>query len=276
MTTLAALVAEIATSLRAAGIENARGEARLLVEAATGLDRTAQLRNPDQAVEAPGALALAARRAAREPMAYILGRREFWGREFAVGQGVLVPRPETETLIEAVLEAMPDRQAPLRLVDLGTGTGCLLLTLLELYPNAQGFGVDRSPAALRYAAANRAAFGLARRATLIRGNWLEALAGPFDLVVANPPYIGTAELRDAETGHEPEGALLAGADGLDAYRAIVRPAFAALAPGGLLAFEIGAGQGDAVRRLVGEAGFGDVGLRTDLAGRARVVTARRA
>lgn len=276
MTTLAALVGEIAACLRAAGIENARGEARLLVEAATGMDRIAQLRTPDQPVAAEAALALATRRAAREPMAYILGRREFWGRAFAVGPGVLVPRPETETLVEAVLEAMPDRRAPLRMVDLGTGTGCLLLTLLELYPAAFGIGVDRSPVALRYAAANRAAFGVGRRAALVQGNWLEALAGPFDLVIANPPYIGTAEQRDPETGHEPDEALIAGADGLDAYRAIVRPAFAALAPGAFLAFEIGAGQAEPVRSLLGEAGFGGPDLRTDLAGRARVVTARRA
>ncbi len=276
MTTLAALVQEIAALLRAAGIENARAEARLLVEAATGLDRTAQLRSPDQPVEASGALALAKRRAAREPMAYILGRREFWGRDFAVGPGVLVPRPETETLVEAVLEALPDRQAPLRLVDLGTGTGCLLLTLLGLYPKARGVGVDRSPVALRYAATNRAAHGLERRAALVQGDWLEALAGPFDLVIANPPYIGTAELRDPETGHEPAMALIAGDDGLDAYRAFVGPAARALVPGGMLAVEIGAAQAAAVRGLFVAAGLVDLRERADLAGLARIVTGRRA
>jgi release factor glutamine methyltransferase len=276
VTTVEGLVAELAALLRAAGIENARGEARLLVEAATGLDRTAQLRTPDQPVEAPAAHALAVRRAAREPLAYILGRREFWGRDFAVGPGVLVPRPETETLVEAVLEALPDRRAALRLVDLGTGSGCLLLTLLDLYPAAFGIGVDRSPAALRYAAINRVALGLERRAALVQGDWLQALAGPFDLVVANPPYIGSGEARDAETRHEPEAALIAGRDGLDAYRAIVGAAASALRPGGLVALEIGWAQAPAVTDLARSAGLGEVGVRADLAGRARVVIGRRA
>lgn len=270
------LVALVASRLRAAGIAEARAEARLLVEAATGLDRTAQLCHPDWPVEGAATLALAARRAAREPMAYILKRREFWGRDFAVGPGVLVPRPETETLVEAVLEALPDRRAALRLVDLGTGSGCLLLTLLDLYPAAFGIGVDRSGAALGYAMVNRAAFGLERRAALVQGDWLEALAGPFDLIVVNPPYIGSGEVRDAETRHEPEAALIAGEDGLDAYRAIVGAAALALRPGGLLALEIGWAQASAVTDLARTAGLGEVGVRADLAGRARVVTGRRA
>ncbi len=274
-TTVAELVALVAARLRAAGILQARVEARLLVEAATGIDRSAQLREPHAPVEAAEVLALAARRQAREPMAYILGRREFFGREFAVGPGVLVPRPETETLVEAVLEALPDRRAPLRLADLGTGSGCLLLTLLEHFPSALGVGVDRSWKALAHARINRRALGLERRALLVQGDWLEALAGPFDLIVANPPYIGSGEVRDAETRHEPKAALIAGEDGLDAFRSITARATAALRPGGLLALEIGATQARAVIGLGKSAGLVGTCVRADLAGRARVVTGRR-
>lgn len=275
MPTLAALVDAVAATLRAAGIEPARSEARLIVTAATGHDRTRQLAEPDREVAAAPALALAERRAAREPMAYIIGSREFWGLDFAVGPGVLVPRPETETLIEAVLEGFADRTAALRLADLGTGSGCLLFTLLTLYPNAIGIGIDRSARALAWAACNRQQLGLQRRAFLVQGHWLDALHGPFDLVVANPPYIAVAEARDPETVFEPEAALLAGADGLDAYRAIAGPSFAALRQGGLIVLEIGAGQAETVARLLAAVGFGEVGRRLDLAGLDRVIVARR-
>jgi len=275
MPTLAALVDAIAGTLRAAGIDNARSEARLIVAAATGLDRSRQLAEPDRAVEAGPALALADRRAAREPMAYLTGSREFWGLGFWVGPGVLVPRPETETLIEAVLEALPEQQLPLRLLDLGTGSGCLLLTLLTLYPEATGIGVDRSAAALRWALRNRRQLGLEHRALLVQGSWLDAVQGPFDLVVANPPYIETAEARDPETAFEPEAALLAGADGLDAYRAIAGPAVSVLRPGGLIVLEIGAGQAPAVAAILEAAALAAVDRRNDLAGRPRAIIARR-
>jgi release factor glutamine methyltransferase len=265
----------VAARLREAGIEEPRAEARLIVAAATGLDRAQQLTHGDRQVLPEAALALARRRAAREPMAYILGRREFWGLDFRVGPGVLVPRPETETLIEAVLQAPPARDAPLRLLDLGTGSGCLLLTLLTLYPDAIGIGIDRSAAALAWAARNRAALGLDARALFVQGNWLDAVRGPFDLVVANPPYIAPDEPRDPETGHEPESALLAGADGLDAYRAIAPAAATALRPNGLLVLEIGATQRAAVTAILAAAGFADIDCRADLAGRPRAVLARR-
>jgi release factor glutamine methyltransferase len=273
-TTVADLVGQVAAILRAAGIENARAEARLIVAKVTGLDRTRQLTEPSRQVEPAPALALARRRAAREPMAYLLDVREFWGLDFAVGPGVLVPRPETETLIEAVLGTFPDRSCPLRLLDLGTGSGCLLLTLLKLYPDAIGIGVDRSAQALGWAATNRRNLDLERRALLVQGDWLDPLQGPFDLVVANPPYIAPGEARDLETTYEPEAALLAGPDGLDAYRAIARPATAALRPGGLLALEIGASQAAPVTALLARAGLHNIVTHPDLAGRPRCVTGR--
>lgn len=275
MASVGDLVDRISRELRQAGIERPRSEARLIVEAATGLAAARQLSRRELEVVAEPALALAARRVAREPMAYLLGRREFWGIEFLVGPGALVPRPETETLIEAVLEALPQRSRPLCLVDLGTGTGCLLLTLLTLYPKAVGIGVDRSLQALRWAQANRRRLGLEGRALLIQSSWLDAVKGPLDVVVANPPYIAPGEPRDPETGHEPEAALLAGTDGLEAYRAIAAPARAALRPGGCIVLEIGAAQGSAVTGMLAAAGFTDIACRLDLADRPRAVFARR-
>lgn len=277
-TSVAALTEAIARKLRAAGIEAARREARLIVAHVTGLSIARQVAGRDAGIDAEAvraAMALARRRAAREPMAYILGRREFWGREFVVGPGVLVPRPETETVIETVLEALPERERKLVLLDLGTGTGCLLLTLLALYPEAAGIGLDRSAEALAYAALNRRAHGLEERALLVRGDWLKAIRGPFDLIVANPPYIAPGEPRDIETRHEPEAALLAGADGLDAYRAIAAPAHAALRPGGFIALEIGAGQKADVSAILAEAGFLGIACHADLAGLPRCIAARR-
>ncbi len=273
MPCLAALVDAVAARLRAAGIDEARREARLIVTAATGLDRTRQLAEPHREVAAEPTLALAERRAAREPMAYLTGSRGFWDLDFAAGPGVLVPRPETETLIEAVLEACPDRRTALCLADLGTGSGCLLLTLLTLYPAAVGIGVDRSSDALAWAARNRAALGLDGRALLVQGNWLDGVRGPFDLIVANPPYVAVDEPRDPETRHEPAAALLAGADGLAAYRAIAPAAAAVLRPNGLVVLEIGATQGAAVTAILAAAGLADITCRPDLAGRPRAVIA---
>jgi release factor glutamine methyltransferase len=271
---VAALVDAIAAVLRGAGIDEPRPEARLIVTHTTGVDRTRQLSDPCRLVEPGPALALASRRANREPMAYLLGHREFWGLDFAVGPGVLVPRPETETVIEAVLAELPDRNAKLRILDLGTGSGCLLLTLLTLYPAAVGVGIDRSGEALAWAVRNRRALGLDGRSLLVQGDWLAAVRGPFDLAVANPPYIAPTETRDPETAHEPEAALLAGADGLLAYRAIAGPALAALRPGGRIVLEIGAGQAEAVTSILAGAGFTGITCRHDLAGLPRAVVAQ--
>ena len=195
-------------ALAAAGIDNVRFEARLLLAHAAGL--SAEQLIARGAEPAPGAVAerlrvLAARRILREPMAYILGEREFWGLPFKVSPAVLVPRPDSETLIEAALALLPDRQRPWRIVDLGLGSGCLLLTLLREYPAASGVGLEISEEALAVAEANAQALGVAARARLVSGDWRQPgwqqrLGGPFDLLVSNPPYIEARDDRAADAG----------------------------------------------------------------------------
>ncbi len=279
MPSAAALLCAATRSLRLAGIEAPRAEARLLLRAATGWTPERLLSEPHGAVPEAAAHRLAhlvEARAARTPMAYVLGEREFWSLRLRVGPGVLVPRPETETLVEAALEALPDRAARLRILDLGTGSGCLLLALLHEYPNALGVGVDRSAAALAIAADNARTLGLADRALLLRGDWGRALGGRFDLLVANPPYVATDELRvlaPEVVRHEPVPALDGGPDGLDAYRAVLPDLLRLRAPGGLACLEIGAGQEPALRALFEAAGL-EVAARPDLAGIPRCLVLR--
>ena len=279
MTTIAQVLCAATRRLRAAGIEGARAEARLLLRHVTGLPAEVLVADRDRALEGE-ALArfevLVARRAAREPMAYILGEREFWSLPLFVGPGVLVPRPETETLVEAALVAFPDRRAPLRILDLGAGSGCLLLALLREYPNASGVGVDRSAEALAHAARNARRHGLDGRALLVRGDWGRGLAGPFELIVANPPYVASGELTELApevARYEPRAALDGGADGLDAYRAILPDLPRLLAPAGVACLEIGAGQATALAALAEVGGF-RVAVRPDLAGIARCLVLR--
>ncbi|WP_299815124.1 peptide chain release factor N(5)-glutamine methyltransferase [uncultured Jannaschia sp.] len=225
---------------------------------------------------APDARTLAgwiARRAAREPVSHILGRRAFWNHEFRVTADVLDPRPETETLVEQALAA------PFaRVLDLGTGSGCILLSLLAERPAATGLGTDLSEAALDVARENAAALGLADRAAFRRADWLAGVEGRFDLVVSNPPYIAEAELPALapELGFEPALALSPGGDGLDAYRTIARDAPERLTPGGRLMVEIGPTQADAVSALFAGAGLTDIAVCRDLAGRDRVVAGGKA
>ncbi len=246
----------------------------------TGLARERLLGWPETPLPPDAAAALARaveRRASREPLAYVTGKREFYGRAFEVVPGVLVPRPETETLVDAAREAFPDPGAELRVLDIGVGTGCLLLTVLDLYPRAAGTGTDIADAALACAAANAAALGLAGRAELRRAVWTEGVAGPFDLVLGNPPYIPTAEIDALEPEvavHEPRLALDGGPDGLDAYRAILADLPRLLAPGGVTLLEIGRGQEEALLPLAAAAGF-DAATRPDLAGIARCLDLRR-
>lgn len=268
-----------AAILRAAGIDSARLDARLIVGAATGWSREQLLVEPrrvpgEAAFEAIAAMV--ARRASREPLSHILGTREFWSLPFRVTPDVLTPRPESETLVEAVCVRARERQAPATLLDLGTGSGCLLLASLSEFPRATGTGVDRSAAALSVAAGNAAALGLAGRVRWHQGNWAEGLDGRFDVIMSNPPYIAggdIAGLDDEVARYEPRMALDGGRDGYDAYRALMPDVRRLLAPGGFAAFEVGAGQADAVVALVASSGLKPAGTRRDLAGIARVVLA---
>lgn len=280
MTTLAEALCAATRRLRAADIDAPRAEARLLLRAATGLSPEALVVERDRRLD-PAAFArfeaLVARRAAREPMAYLLGEREFWSLPVLVAPGVLVPRPETETLVEAALACVQDRTAPLRILDLGTGSGCLLLALLHELPNARGLGVDRSERALALAAENARRLGLARRAFFVAGDWGRALSGTFELVVANPPYVASDELADLApevARHEPRLALDGGPDGLSAYRALLPDLVRLLAPGGVACLEIGKGQAPTLRALFEAAGFA-VATRPDLAGIPRCLVLRR-
>lgn len=258
---------------------NAALDARLITAAALGIDPSDLLRLDETVVDPAAAgriAALAARRAAGEPVARLLGVREFWSLPFALSAETLVPRPETETLVAAALAAagrMGGRDATLRLLDLGTGTGAILLALLSELPGATGLGTDISADALETAGRNAAALGLAGRATFRRTRWAEGVEGRFDLVLSNPPYIesGAMAALPAEVRADPPAALDGGPDGLDAYRAILSALPGLLAPGGRAFLEIGAGQGDAVAAIAGAASLGVLARHADLAGLERVL-----
>jgi len=261
-----------ARRLGKAGIERPQAEARILLEAASGRGRGQIIGFPEHPLtpaQSETFEAQVSRRCAREPISRILGSREFWSLRFAVGPATLDPRPDSETLIAAVLARVPDRNAEIRLLDLGTGTGCLLLALLSELPRATGLGIDISPAARDTAAANAAALGLDARAAFRVGDWLRDISAQFDVILSNPPYIESAAieaLAPEVAQFDPRGALDGGADGLSAYRALIPQAAKHLKPGGLLALEIGVGQGAAVRALANNAGLNDLGGAEDLAG----------
>jgi release factor glutamine methyltransferase len=281
LSSVEALLREGAAALAGAGVEAPRAEARLLLEAATGRTRASLVAEPAEPVPPGEALAfraLVGRRAAREPMAYILGRAEFWSLPFAVGPGVLVPRPDTETLIEAALRAFPDRGQALRILDVGVGSGCLLLTLLHLFSSARGTGTDVSEAALACARRNAEALGVAGRLELRQTAWARGVEGPFDLVVSNPPYIPAGEIAGLQpevARFEPRLALDGGADGLDAYRAILADLPRLLVAGGVALLEIGQGQEGPLAPMIDAAGFA-LATHADLAGITRCLELRRA
>jgi release factor glutamine methyltransferase len=277
---IAALIADAAVRLAAAGIDNPRLDARVLLAHILNVPAGELLFGnmviSDEArAEFEGAIG---RRVQREPLAYITGEKEFWSLPFAVGPGALIPRPETETLIEEAQKLFPDRNAPLCVLDLGTGTGILLLTLLHLYPNARGVGVDASLDALRWAKANAAKLGFESRAALELANWDAGIDGTFDLVVSNPPYVARGALAQLkpELSFEPRGALDGGEDGLEAYRALAPVLIRrASARGGVL-LEIGADQGASVPVILAGAGLAISHVANDLAGLPRVVVAKKA
>ena len=274
------LATEVAAGLAAADIENARPEAWLLLAAATGRERAALMAGVPEtlnAVQRARLAELVRRRRAREPLAYILGEKEFWSLRFEVAPAVLIPRPETETVVEAVLAQVCDRDQPFRLLDLGTGSGCLLLALLSELPRATGLGVDDSAAALAIARRNAERLGLAARAEFRPGRWGAGLRERFDVIVSNPPYVAELDweaLQPEIRQFEPRAALVAGADGLAAYRALAPDCARLLAPGGVCALEIGLNQGDAVAALLAAQGLVVVERRRDLAGIERCVIAR--
>lgn len=333
-----------AARLQTAGIDNPRLEARLLLAHALGKDVAALLRDQGSATDEACYDALLSRRVAREPFALIVGHREFWSLDFAVSPATLIPRPDSETLIEAALIIMPgldpgirtstgttrdagirsghndegkavtsiasrtragqrphpnagrdmpgddagtggarpsphlaSRSAsPRRVLDLGTGTGCLLLAALSEYPVAFGVGVDRSPAAAHLAARNAAMLGMANRAAFMCGDWTAALGGTFDLILCNPPYIATDELTSLipdVARYEPAAALDGGADGYAAYRSIIPDLPRLLAPQGIAVLEVGQGQAPTVASLAQQAGFTSV-VQRDLSGIERALVLR--
>ncbi len=265
--------------LRAAGVETPELDARLLVEHGLGLTRSGLLARGSDAVGAEDAarvMALVERRAAREPVSRITGSRGFWTLDLALGPATLDPRPDTETVVEAALAAIADRGRPLRVLDLGTGTGAILLALLAELPAATGVGVDLAPDAVSIAQRNAEINGFAERAAFRVGRWGEGLSERFDLVVSNPPYIPTADIAGLEPEvreHDPALALDGGADGLDAYRAIAAQLPGLLGPGGTAALEVGAGQAGEVARLLAGAGLRVTGVFRDLGGVERCVRA---
>jgi release factor glutamine methyltransferase len=279
--TIGDLLREAAARLAEAGIDGASRDARLLLQAAADIPVATQIAFPERAVEAAAQTrfrVLVARRAEREPMAHILGRREFWSLTFKVTADTLDPRPDSETLVEAVLAETPDRAAPLRLVDFGTGTGCLLLALLHELPNATGLGIDASAAALAVAQENTDALGLGARASFRQGDWDDGISPAFDVLLSNPPYIPSrdiAALQPEVASFEPRLALDGGADGLDAYRRLGPAATRLLAGGGLAAFEVGLGQADSVVAIGQSAKLRHIATGRDLGSVPRCVLFRK-
>ena len=269
--TLGDLVQQAKAALTRAGLNDAAREARLLAAHAAGIrpDRVTLALNdpvPDTA-EAHLAAFLTAR-AVRVPLSHLTGARAFYRHDFIVTPDVLDPRPETETLVEAALNAPFDH-----VLDLGTGSGCILMSLLAARSAAAGVGVDASPKALDVALRNARALGVADRCLLLCGDWYDQVEGRFDLIVSNPPYITAREMEQVqpELAHEPRLALTDDGDGLSAYRVIVPGALAHLQPGGRLMVEIGWTQVPPVKSLFQAAGFSDISVFQDLDGRDRVI-----
>ena len=269
--TIAATLREAAATL-AETSDTARLDAELLMAHALGVSRSELLLRHMDAAPPPAFAPLLARRQWHEPVAYILGRQEFRGLNFLVTPAVLIPRGDSEVVVEVALAARPDAQTVL---DCGTGSGALLLATLTELPGARGVGTDRSLGALAVAAANAAMLGLADRTRLLRADWdcpgWSGGLSPFDLILANPPYVeDAAELAPTVRDHEPAGALFAGTEGLDAYRSLIPQLPALLAPDGVAVIEIGATQADSVAAIARDAGFMAT-LHHDLAGRPRAL-----
>jgi release factor glutamine methyltransferase len=270
----------LAGMFRQAGIDSADADARLLIAHALGINRAALMTDGARALstgEMKAIDALAARRLKREPVSRIFSSKEFWSLSLTVTPDVLVPRPETETVVEAAIDTLlPMKQEKLRILDIGTGSGALLLALLSEFLNATGIGTDISAAALEVARMNAERYALAARCTFIACNIAAGVQGTFDLIVSNPPYIAHGEiaaLAPEVRDYDPSLALDGGADGLDGYRAIAAQVRPLLAQGGRLIVELGAGQESAVRALFTKAGLHVTAVKEDLAGIPRALSA---
>ncbi|GLK68439.1 peptide chain release factor N(5)-glutamine methyltransferase [Hansschlegelia plantiphila] len=274
-------VRRAAARLAAADVASPQLDARLLALEAFGIDHAILLADGN----VPIALGdsdcldrLVERRIAGEPVARITGRREFWGLDFALAPETLVPRPDTETVVEAALAEVGDPDRPLRVLDLGTGSGCLLLAVMSELPEAFGVGVDLSPVAAATARANAQALGLGGRTGFVVGDWSASISGSFDLVVSNPPYIVSGEIAELDKDvrdHDPRLALDGGPDGLHHYREILGQAAPLLSPGAAMVLELGAGQGPEVSGLALDAGLKIRRIVPDLAGVPRALVAGR-
>lgn len=270
--TRAMALGSAARQLQAVGIDAPRRDARLLMQHVLGIAPEALLAGGDLPLgsdEARRLAALVRRRAAREPIAYLTGRREFWSLDFAIDRSVLVPRPETETVVEAVLARSGRLPARPRLLDLGTGSGCLLIALLRELADATGLGVDHSTGAASLARANARRLGVGARASFVVADWGAPVGGRFDIVVSNPPYVAAADLAALApdiSRHEPLAALDGGEDGYDSYRQLAAQIARLLAPAGLAAVELGAGMADGVAALFAATGLVEIDRRFDLAG----------
>ena len=266
---------EATRALAAAGIDNPRGEARLLFAHALGISRDKSLTATATPEEAARFASFVARRVAREPYSYITRSKEFWSLDFEVGPGVLVPRPDTETLIEEALRLVPDRSIPMRIADLGTGSGAILIAALTEFPNATGIGFEASPEAFGWASDNARRI-VPGRAEIRLSEWDKA-QGPFDLVFSNPPYIVSKDIEslEPEVSHfEPRAALDGGPDGLSAYRSLAELLPAILKHGGHALLEIGFGQAQAMENLFHNLEF--IRIAPDFSGVPRCVILRKA
>lgn len=281
--TIAGTRRSLTQQFRAAGLDSANTDARILIGHTLSLDHTALATAGDRPLDAEERkviAALARRRLAREPVARIIGRKEFWSLPLSINASTLVPRPETETVVEvalAAIDASGRRTLALGIADLGTGSGALLLALLSELPNATGIGTDISVDALMTARANAQQLGITR-AAFIAGDMARPLGAPLDLIVSNPPYIATGEfaaLAPEVRAFDPRSALDGGADGLNCYRSLTASAPALLKPGGALVVEIGIGQADDVARLFSAAGLALEPPQPDLNGIPRVLLARK-
>jgi release factor glutamine methyltransferase len=279
LTVLSGLLEKGAAHLRTAGVEGARREARLLLAHALAVSQE-ELLVESAVPNVQGMMryeALLSRRVAREPLAYILGFREFWSLPFVVGPGVLIPRPDTETLVDEALRIFPERDAPIDVLDLGTGSGCLLLSFLHERPQANGIGVDLSKTALSFAERNAYDLGLWQRIALVHGNWTDEVSDVFDVIFVNPPYVSLGEINslDPEISYEPVAALAGGSDGFEAYRQLAPILGSRLKKDGRVFLEIGAGQLERIKDVFAASGLSTVRSIPDLAGIPRCLVLER-